>query len=390
MRYKKAQAAGLIATILGLIILYILFLPPSEREALLEDDDDGYYYQGDDTNNITLLSENPGTLSYISQKDADQGIPNIYLTETTNAKEIERFNAFYVRNGWFNKAQKNLTFEIKDLENTDNVFLTFSTPVNRGTLTILLNDHLVYEYDISGINVDPIELKDKYLTKENSLVFEVSGVGIRFWDTNEYGIENVRVIGDVTDTSKQKSSNVFTLSNAEYQNLDKASLKFVPYCDTETEVGVLEVSVNKRTIYSAVPVCDDPVYQSFSTDILNEGENDVIFISHDGSYSVEQISFELPLKASKTVSYYFELNESSYDDVINGSMDVLLTLDMVDDDEDKKGEINVNGHKTTFDQEEPVYDRKINSWIEEGNNYLEIRPKSDLHLVEVRVELIEN
>ena len=393
MKNKKGQgsASGLITIILVLILFYILFLPPADREELLQDDDDDSYWSSSDDENITLLVERPGTLSYISQEDADQDIPNIFLTETTNAMVIEEYNPFLLRNGWFNKVTKELKFHIDDFENTDNVMLTFSAPVNQGILVIKINGETVYEYDLSSVNVQPITIEKTQLQEDNVISFEVSGVGMKFWSTNEYSLEEVKVIGDVTDTTRQKSKNIFTLSSAEFQNLDDASIRFIPYCSDQSEVGILDLLINNRVVYSAVPVCDDPVDQTFSTDILDEGQNDIVFISHKGSYSVEQIKINLPLKDSKTVSYYFELNESTYDDVINGTLDSMLKIEFVDNDEEKKGEVSVNGHRKTFelDDDEYEYEKNINNWLEEGNNYLEIMPKSDLYIVELRVEVFE-
>ena len=40
-----------------------------------------------------------------------------------------------------------------------------------------------------------------------------------------------------------------------------------------------------------------------------------------------------------------------------------------------------------IDQIDPEYSRNVDSWIEPGNNYVEIKPKSDIHIVELKVEL---
>ena len=39
-----------------------------------------------------------------------------------------------------------------------------------------------------------------------------------------------------------------------------------------------------------------------------------------------------------------------------------------------------------IDQYDPVYDKKINSWVEKGaRNYIEIKPKTNLNIVELKV-----
>ncbi|MBI2646884.1 hypothetical protein HYW99_00230, partial [Candidatus Woesearchaeota archaeon] len=99
---KKAQGGGvnaaiLIAIIAGLIVLYIVFLPTSEREKLIQPSkDEKATLEG----NI-LLKASPGLLTTNKFLEDEKTIPNIFLVETTNAKELERINAFIVRNGWF-------------------------------------------------------------------------------------------------------------------------------------------------------------------------------------------------------------------------------------------------------------------------------------------------
>lgn len=391
---KKAQrvsAHTLVGIILLLIIFYIIFLPPSEREELLEGNDSNGGSSSSSDEKETLLREFPGTLSYLSKKTVEKTVPNVFLIETTNSKELARFNAFYVRNGVFDKKTKTIEFEIEDQKNTDNVKLSFNVKKHKGILMIRLNDNLIYENEIETVNIDPIELKSSYLSKDNILEFSVNGVGVKFWSTNEYNIDKIKVIGDITDISRQKSENTFTLTNEEYQNIEESVLKFIPYCSSEKNVGVLDVMINNRQIYSAVPVCDDLVKQEFSTAALDAGENNIVFSSSRGSYSIEQIELNIDMKEAKSLLYYFEINESTYDDIIDGEKDCVVYLEFVDDDdEEKKFELNVNGHLRYVEEDEKEYSKNIDNWIEEGNNYVEIRPKTTLDIVEIRVEIEKN
>jgi len=392
---KKAQrvsAHTLVGLILLLIIFYIVFLPPGEREDLLEgNESDSDEDNGEGDEEAVLLREFPGTLSYLSKKDVEKTIPNVFLIETTNSKELERFNAFRVRNGVFDKKSKTIEFEIEDLKNTDNVKLSFSVKTHKGMLIIKLNDNIIYENEIATLNIGPIELKKSYLKENNALEFSVSGVGIKFWRTNEYNFDDIKIIGDITDVSRQKSENVFTLTNEEYQNIDETTLKFIPYCSSERNVGVLDVLINNRKVYSAVPVCDDLVKQEFSTGVLDSGENNIVFSSSRGSYSIEQIELDIELKEAKSLLYYFEINESIYEDIEDEEKDVVVYLRFVKDDEEKRFELNVNDHvrSVEIDEDEKEYSRNINNWVEEGNNYVEIRPKTTIDIVELRVEIEE-
>jgi hypothetical protein len=395
MKQKRGQggmnAAILVAIIAGIMILYIIFISPEQREDILEEyDDNGKTTYKD---NISLLSETVGTLDLISRLD-DRDIPNIYLLESVNSKVLDTINPVYVRNGWFDKRIKEVTFYIDDLDNTDNTVLSFTAPKRKGILTIKLNQNVIFDYDVSSLNIEPVELPKNLLSKENILEFSVSGVGIAFWRTNEYSLENMKVIGDITDKSRQESKNIFSLSNAQYQNLKESELKFIPYCSTASEVGILNVYVNNRNIYSAVPVCEDLVKQDIPLSVLNAGENKVVFKTEQGSYSIEQIKIELePIEKKAYLAYYFEINSSVYDDVLNDKGDVWLRIEFLDEDSDKKAELNVNDHLYMInikeEDEEKIFERNINNWVEEDSNFVKITPKIKLEIVQLEVLVLD-
>jgi len=390
---KRAQvsqggsAAALVGIILLIVIFYIMFLPPSERTALLEGEETEDEEDEDEEVNETLLSEAVGTLSYLGRDKIEKTIPNIYLAEITSAKEIERFNPFYIRNSWFDKKTKTLDFKMENIENTDNVLLSFKARTHKGILTIKLNDRVIYEYSVSKLDVDPIKIKKEYLKENNVFEFSVSGVGAGFWRTNEYSIEDIRILADITDLSRQKAQNTFTLTSGEYQNTNSATIRLIPYCDVQEDVGILEIWINNHRIYASTPVCDDPIVQEFSTDIVNAGENNIVFKSNRGSYSIEQVRLTFDLKETKSVTYYFELSEEDYDDIVDEKQYIILELEFVDDDEPKEAEIDVNKHKTMLDITRPEYKRTINNWVNAGNNHITIKPKTLLKIISLEVYL---
>ncbi len=391
---KKAQgginAAILVAIIAAMIIIYILFLPTEDREDLLEEESD---YAGsstsDDDEVITLLSENVGRLDPVGRV-RDKDIPNVNIFETTNSKVLDTINPISIRNGWFDKTIKTIRFSIADPENTDNIVLSFSAPKRRGILSIKLNEELIYEYDINRINIDPIKLKKNLIRENNELEFSVSGVGARFWTTNEYALEDIKIIGDLTDLSRQESQNVFTLTDTEFQNLEEVEIRFVPYCSSSATVGILDVFMNNRNIFSAVPVCNDRYKQEVPLSAVSAGQNKVIFRTNKGSYSVEQIKLDFREKDVPEAVYYFEVNETTFDDIMDGEYDPFIKIEFVDDEKTKKMDLNINDHLVRVDQDKKTYEKNIGNWIEEDNNFIKITPiKTTLDIVDVKVELEE-
>jgi len=386
---KKGQAginaAVLVAIIAGLIILYIIFLPSVEREKLLEGEVNGNGGSSSDEDDI-LLREFPGRLDIIENIET-KIIQNVFLFETTNAKELDKINPFIVRNGWFDKKSKTVSFTLDNPEDTDNVLLSFSAKEHKGTLTIRLNGQVIFESEVLTENVEPVRLKKGLFETTNALEFSVSSVGAKFWSTNEYNLDNIRIIGDITDKSRQEALNVFSLKAEEFFNIEKATLKFIPYCKGVADVGTLDVSINGRDVFSAVPVCEDPYRQVVPTGVFNTGSNTIIFRTNKGSYSVEQIRMEFEEEDTKTKVFFFEINESLFEEIEDDDKDVTLFLEFVNDEDDKRANININDHFISLDQDEKSFSQNIRNKIEQGNNFIEIVPRTKLEVVEIRVEV---
>jgi len=392
---RKAQggvnAAILVAVIAGLIMLYILFLPEAEREAILEDKDVEKTSKKDNDNEDILLREFPGRLDIV-EGILDKTIPNIFLFERTDAKELERINPIIVRNGLFDEKDRIVSFSIDDLENTNNVILSFKAKKHEGILTIKLNNEIVYENDISSVTVAPIRLTRNLLSSDNTFHFSVSSVGFKFWKTNEYNLDDIKVVGDITDKSKQESRNVFTLTSRELFNIEASNLKFVPYCRSVSDVGLLDIEINSRNIFSAVPVCEDPTKVPIPLGILNSGENKIIFKTNKGSYSVEQVKVEFSEKDVLANVYFFEVNQSVIDDIEDGDVDVVLTIEFVDDKKNKRADLNINDRLSSIDEEGRFFTLTLNDeddpdFVEEGNNFIELEPRTRLDIVEIKVEI---
>jgi len=386
---KNAQtglnAAILVAIIAGLIILYIVFLPTAEREKIVKEKEDAA--AAEESSNI-LLKESPGVLSTSTGMESEKGIPNIFLVETTNAKELESINPFIVRNGWFDKRAKKIDFGIAEPENTDNVAVSFTSKKRNGILAIKLNNAVIFENEIASEAAEPVKLSKNLLGKANTLEFSVSSVGAKFWTTNEYSFENVKIIGDITDTSKQESTNIFTLSDSEYASMDRATLKFVPYCGNVNELGTLDVFVNNKKMFSSVPKCNDQYRQSIPKSALNEGENNIVFKTNKGSYSVEQIKISLEFKEPQVKTYFFEIGSGTFSKIRNGDEDAVLTIKFVDDKSQKRARLNINGHIESVQTDKAMFSKNINSKLSEGNNFVRLEPLEDLEVAELKIEIV--
>lgn len=315
---KKSQrsigAPQLIIAIVVLVILYILFLPPQDRAELLGDQTTTVTTSGTASSSSpklvqgreTLLLETPGKIDYSALNELEIPLNAFTLYKTVNAQVLEEFNPIYVKNGVGDKSSKNISFELANLENLDNLQLSFTAKKHSGVLSIRLNGNSIYEFDLETSTPQPIKLKKNMLAKENSIEFSVSNVGWKFWITNEYSLEDIKIIGEVTDTSRQESFNTFYLSEKQGKNLENARLEFNPECKSN-DVGKLNINLNDRTIFSAIPDCGSLNFVDFAPNMVFVGKNKIDFSTEKGSYLIDLIKVELDFEDNQIPVYYFDI-----------------------------------------------------------------------------------
>ena len=393
MTSKRGQAGGaaaLVAIIGGLILLYILFLPPSERAELLGENNTVENGEiSDELGNLTLLSKQPGSLDYLKKDSYEHDLQNFVLYSSTEANVIEEINSVNIRRNLFRKEFINLSFKIIEPENTENLLLSFSAPIRRGNLIIYLNGNLIADRVIKNQNPTPITLPKKYIGVDNVLSFEVSGPGALFWVTNQYNLENVMVTADITDISGLESKQYFYISEEEKDNLEEAKLKFVADCQIN-KVGPLEISLNNEILSSIIPDCGILNTIVIDKRRILDGENKLIFKTNKGNYAIYSINVETELNEPIYPIYYFEIDDEQYRQIENDSIDVNLTILFSNDVDLKDVAIKINNHEFEIYTRDLKYDRLIDSYIRKGNNAFEfVRLRTKLNILELKIRLVE-
>jgi hypothetical protein len=388
-----ANQAALLVLIIGVsVVLYILMLPPADRADLLEenetDEDNGEF-----KDNITiLLLKEPGTLDYLAKEEIEFDIPSFNLYTRTDAVVLVDFDSLYIKKTLFNYEYQNLTFEVKDIDTTDNFMLSFTAPKHKGILTVLLNGYQILKKELKNENPEPLRLPKDYLNKQNILEFEVSGPGMNFWEANEYSLENIKITADITDYSGQVNRQTFIVSKQEKGLLkERAEMVFIADCNIN-EVGPLNIYLNNYQIYSGIPDCGHKIkLPPISRDKILEGENTLRFRTEKGTYLLYSIELKIELEEPIYPTYYFTIDEDDeIESIENYDADLNVTLIFSNEKDYKKGEIWLNGYITEIETYDKVYTRKLNHYIRQGNNAIEIRPKSEkLEVIELKVIFAE-
>lgn len=389
--YKNAQASGtsaaaLVAVIALLIIFYLLFIPPSFRDQILEGNSSSSSSSSSSlVANETLLRASPGTLSKISSEEFEHNIPAVILYAKIESKVLGSLSALSVKSSLFGSKFASMQFSVDDPEVIDNVLLSFVDKYRKGALTIKLNGNEVFSGDISSENPTPVRLDKKFVLRGvNRLDFEVEKVGFRFWRVNKHSLENLQLTADLSDLSKQKSSNIFVVSATEKANVKRAFIKFVPDC-VSGRTGRLNVLINMHSIYYSVPDCGGRVVIEFDPNILREGENSIVFDSEEGNYLIDLISINSELKEVLQPAYYFEVTPAVLSEIRDGKYTIFLKITFTEGNEQKSGSLNINGRETSIFQSERTFSKNINDYIIEGNNAIKIVPETTLELVSLEV-----
>ncbi|RMD58374.1 hypothetical protein D6825_01040 [Candidatus Woesearchaeota archaeon] len=380
---KRAQQTGgpavtLITAITLLLIAYILFLPPAEREALLEGDN---VTTTSPLQTSLLLDESPGKIKYTEKTEIDHNIANVFLATRRNAKVLARLNPVSVKKGWFSDERRVAPFALSNLDRTENIILSFQTKERRGILSVKLNGQLIFEGEIKTQNPPPIPLPKSALKDINEIEFSVKG---GFFSKKKYVLDDIKIIGDIISKESQSATSTFTISKTERENLKSASLDYYPLCEQEN-AGLITITLNGKIISSAIPSCNGLNRQDLYKEDLLEGKNVITWNIEKGAYRIEQIRVRTTLEGVDTFIDYFGIDSQLYNQILDKKKSVVLRIEFVDDQNKKEARLSVNGKFDSIDQEDPIFEKDITSLVREGNNYLEIKPLTELNIARIAV-----
>ncbi len=392
---SKAQAAGaavLIAIIAGVLILFIVLIPPAERAQLLGEQEPGSSSSSSGSLGQTgvvknFLRQNPGRIDYLAQREIEHPLPVITVYTSEESKIISEKNVISAKRGILSKKPSEFTFRVDNLNDLNSPLLSFSTKSLQGHLTITLNGEEVYAGDPSG-SVRPIALPRNLLQSENILVFMVSSPGLAFWRTNEFVAEQVRVVADVTNRESQTANHVFLVSETEKNNLEKVTLKFQPEC-RYGEAGPLSIRLNGNEVYNALADCDVTLIPiELSSGDIRQGENTIVFSTTRGTYVLTHVTVVSKLQEVDFPTYYFELSQEEYEEIVDGPRQLRVALSFVDVTKNREGQVIVNGNSHHFDTRNSTISFDVSDDAVRGTNSVKILPRKTLEVRELRADMV--
>lgn len=316
---NSSNAAFLILIIAVIIVFYILFLSPEDRATLLDTEgipgtptqiSGGYSHLV----GTTPFSQKIGHIDYVRESTIQHELSSFRIFTQTDANVITDVSSLYVKNSAFEKKGVEVPFSV-DEDATDNVMMTFNVYRSSGGLRIYLNGETLFEGELKEGTPPPISIPNNLLKKNNILYFSATSPGFAFWTMHQYELTNVRLTGDITDSSNNFNVQKIYIGQSEFDHMKKATIEFYPDCSVR-ESGRLTVSINGETVYYGTPDCGVKNYFEIGKPALIQGENKLEFISDGGSYIIDMLELDVELEDPEYPMYYFEMDEDLFVDVV--------------------------------------------------------------------------
>ena len=229
---KKGEGEGkeiaTIVLVLALMMaLYILLIPPAEREELLEGD---IKESSTSSEKIELLAEAPGELSPREEHGTVHALNNINLFIKNEPELIALADAMQIKKSLFGKSSPTFSFDVKDTQNLIKANLFFSVTQPKGTLKVQINNQQVFSKKIEASGVKIIEIPLNYIKEKNKIGIAVASPGLAFWRTNVYNLEDIGIKLEY-ELINAKESRSFTMPAKELEEATEAKFKYYVVCN---------------------------------------------------------------------------------------------------------------------------------------------------------------
>jgi len=387
MRSRKGQdaipAATLVLLIALFIIGYVILLPSSEREELLKQDkgpDDITTKNKtilDDRGTYTLLSEIPGDLFPFEKRFIVKEISPINLFSKVDDRLINLATNVRVSANLFQDSPRRFSFNIRDLDATQNLKLFFFVKSSDGPLKVEVNNAVIFEGEISSNDL-PIQIPVDVLKENNVLILSVKGSLFG----NSYELSNLYLKQEFLVENKIAKRS-FVISRSEKRGVEDAMLYYFLNCRTLKEQGLLSIFINDKLISSRFVVCDSrPHSLEIDGRKLISGENELMFKISKGDYSIEDIELEIEIGAWTYPKYSFRIDDAVYDEIFCEEgicSDVVLGM-LFRNDERKKATVTINEFEVNFDTYGFEHYIDLTRFVKYGDNALKIIPKTEFRM----------
>jgi hypothetical protein len=385
---NKAQGTKvsmLVVIILGLFLLYLLFLPSDARDKLLFNETSEKDPRNDEKPEASrlLLSRTPGEIASLQQESVDHPLPTIFLTAQREAKQLLFFPALAFERTFSSSTQFPLAFLVPESDRIESPYLSFTADKCKGIVTMKLNNHIVFSDRVSSGTIDPIPINPDHFLGSNVLSFELSRPFI--FTKNYCRLTNVRVVANTIKEDRLAASSSFMIGKNEYDYFESARLIFVPSC-SQASIGRMRIKVNNIVIYEGIPSCEALNSIEISKSMVRQGDNKIDFELSSGTARIENMKIATRLSSPTNPLYYFQVSDEQME--LLRTKKAVLKFEFPDDLSERRLVANLNGHRIDINTREREYTYVVTQMLRSENNYLEIIPRTErVNIFRITVEI---
>ena len=392
MRRGQATSAvfGLVLLIALFIVLYVLLLPPEDRNELLNNTTPGKNGSGGGTSAgiQTLVSESPGLVSSTEEGKLEHELSPINLFVKTEPQIIALADSASVEKSSFGEKEQNFAFRVEDIENLNDVKLSFTVSDAKGKLIIKLNGNVVFQSEV-GEGSRIVNLPTSYVGEQNEMIIAVNSPGIAFWSKHYYSLKDIKVKTSFEKLNPQESRE-FILAENEKESITKSHVEYRIYCNSlEGEGSKSKIYLNDVPLYSeTIPdSCAGERNIAINPKDFLKSENKLTFSIEAGDYQINELKVVNEVEDVDKLTYRFDISKQQLQQIKDNEKDVIMDLTLGAAKERKRGEVIINDQSFSFDLTAESYTKVLSSYIVEGENLIKIVPKNDFRLDLVKVTL---
>lgn len=374
-------AATVILTAL-FIILYILFLPPADRQALLGNATANTSDQTLVSSYDVFVNESPGAVS--PQMNRSQTINLNTFTLTAQGSYVPVFTSgqFQVSSSRYDRTRFSRTFQLSAIPS--DARMSISLKDLSGPLIVTVNGKQVYSgTPIARSNKEILNLP--LVRGENNVTIE-SGDRWWFFGRNYANIDSVTIIANMYNPDLATSTQRFATPSENRQYLNRAYLIFLLGCSSNQSQQQMLVTLNGQLMGSSNYDCNSPQQIEIPTSVLRDS-NVISFKTGSGISTIQAPTVHLQYDQAVYPLYYFHLNDSQYSSIVDKTKKAVLYFKFVRDGKDKDIIANVNGNYVSVTTSSDTFQKDVTSYMESGENYLEIEPRLPARIVKLQLFL---
>lgn len=333
----RTGKAMLIVLLLGIaMLIYILSLSPEDRNNLLN---------SDSINSYSFSEENLGVI-FPRQRSYEHAIAPLSLSvEKLDSVIFSYKNVSFSRSAFY-KKEISIDHAIDNKYDILELLIAFNRKIGPEDAYLEFNGEKIdfpNELPFKSITI-PMRLLENKTNLEINLKFKDKFLGL--FSKDEFVINDISLVGSNLDTSKAYSRRYFEIGNAEGNYLDSSKISFLTSCRRDSK---LSINFNGFVIFEEAIPCaqtklpERPFKVNIPVEVLRFGENEVVFSTSDGDFTVDKIMIENNLKEIPLKTFEFTIPERVMEEIDSSEKKVFLEIETVKSEQDFV--LNINNHK---------------------------------------------